>query len=54
MTFDEISCYVVMQAVCCMCEAYFTGSKYICSFCFTQTVYDIALENLERWLNYGY
>lgn len=54
MSFDEIAGYIVMQAVCCTCEAYFAESEYICPFCVRQTVYIIAIKDLERWLNYGY
>lgn len=54
MTHADITMYVFMHAIGCKCSEYFAEDEYICPFCFTQTVYLIALENLERWLDYGY
>jgi hypothetical protein len=54
MTQADITMYVYAHAVGCMCSSYLTDSEYICPYCFRQTMYQITLENLERWLNYGY
>lgn len=48
-SYPDIEKYILKQTFNCICPPYFTDSEYLCPFCFTFTVHNICIQNIDNY-----